>query len=86
MTVRVEPTKNGFAVTEGGPGVRAERRERVFDFGVTETDDGTGFGLAIVRAIAEAHGWTVSLERNDGGGARFVFATERDVARTTLEG
>ena len=32
----------------------------------------SGLGLAIVRAVAEAHGGSVRLETPDGGGARFV--------------
>jgi two-component system, OmpR family, sensor kinase len=32
----------------------------------------SGLGLAIVRAVAEAHGGSVRLETPPGGGARFV--------------
>lgn len=37
-------------------------------------EDGTGFGLAIVCEIADAHGWTVSIAESDAGGAAFSFA------------
>lgn len=33
----------------------------------------TGFGLSIVKRIAEAHGWEVSLTEADAGGTRFEF-------------
>ena len=41
--------------------------------------DGTGFGLAIVSRIADAHEWPLLIEERDGGGAKLVFVTEREV-------
>jgi PAS domain S-box-containing protein len=75
VTVRVgtlaeEP---GFYVEDDGPGIRIDDPETVFDRGVTSADEGTGFGLAIVREIAEAHGWAVRATESDEGGARFEF-------------
>ena len=65
-------------VRDNGPGVAPEHREQIFErFGrstVPEHDDGFGLGLSIVRAIAEAHGGTVSLEDEQPHGARFVIA------------
>ncbi|MFB6194086.1 MAG: GAF domain-containing protein, partial [Halobaculum sp.] len=49
VTVRVVPTDEGFAVADDGPGIPEDDREAVFEAGVTTTDDGTGFGLPIVR-------------------------------------
>ncbi|GAA0195694.1 sensor histidine kinase [Halobaculum roseum] len=72
--VVVESIPGGFAVADDGPGVPPEHREEAFDHGFSTRDDGTGFGLNIVRTIAEAHGWTVSLTDAESGGARFEFA------------
>ncbi|QZP36624.1 GAF domain-containing protein [Halobaculum magnesiiphilum] len=72
-TVRVEATPTGFAVADDGPGIPADRREEVFEVGVSTVEDGTGFGLAIVRRIAEAHGWSVTATAGEDGGARFEF-------------
>jgi len=71
--VRLEATAAGFAVEDTGPGIDPEDRERVFEAGVSDSDDGTGFGLYIVRSIASAHGWDVSVTDGDSGGARFEF-------------
>jgi signal transduction histidine kinase len=66
-----EPT--GFYVEDDGRGIPADERDTVFDAGYTTSTDGTGFGLAIVAAIADAHDWTVSVEESADGGAAFVF-------------
>jgi two-component system OmpR family sensor kinase len=63
-------------VADRGPGVPADRRERIFErFARSEGDrssvSGTGLGLAIVRAVAEAHGGTAIVRDADGGGALF---------------
>lgn len=65
-------------VTDQGPGIPGELQERVFEpfFRVDDArsrqQGGAGLGLALVRAIVEAHGGTVCVEENDGGGSRFV--------------
>ena len=74
VTVTVRPTADGFVVADDGPGIPAEDRETVFDEGFTTNDDGTGFGLAIVRSIATAHGAEVSVTESEPGGAAFVFS------------
>ena len=66
-------TDDGFYVADDGPGIDPDERERVFEPGHTTADDGTGFGLAIVERIAEAHGWEVSVTDSRAGGARFEF-------------
>ena len=63
-----------FVVADDGPGIPPEERERVFEDGYS-TDDGTGLGLTIVTSIADAHGWELSLDESDSGGARFSFET-----------
>ncbi|MDZ5812493.1 HAMP domain-containing sensor histidine kinase [Halorubrum sp. AD140] len=75
VTVTVAPTPTGFVVADDGPGIPAAERGSVLDAGYTTAADGTGFGLAIVSRIADAHGWTVSIEESDAGGATFVFET-----------
>ncbi|WP_440989866.1 PAS domain S-box protein [Haloarchaeobius baliensis] len=59
-----------FAVADDGPGIPASEQSAVFDSGYTTSKTGTGFGLAIVRQLAEAHGWTVDVVESELGGAR----------------
>ena len=73
VRVRVGRTPDGFYVADDGPGIAPEQREAVFEPGHTTADDGTGFGLAIVERVAEAHGWSVSIAESRAGGARFEF-------------
>jgi signal transduction histidine kinase len=76
--------KNGTAiltVEDDGPGVPPELGRRVFDRFVRGSGTGTrgsGLGLAIVRAVAESHGGSVTLEQPEmGSGARFVIKIPR---------
>ncbi len=65
-----------FTVDDNGPGVDITQRERVFgrfyrtDQARDRLTGGAGLGLAIVRAIAAAHGGTVVLTESPEGGAR----------------
>ncbi|WP_226482907.1 PAS domain-containing sensor histidine kinase [Natrinema amylolyticum] len=61
---------DGFYIEDDGPGIPADRRERAFESGYSG-DGGSGFGLAIVRTVADAHGWSVSATTGSNGGARF---------------
>lgn len=62
-----------FYVEDDGPGVAPDQRGAVFDLGHTDAADGSGFGLAIVARVADAHDWSVSVTESDEGGTRFEF-------------
>jgi len=77
-------------VSDSGPGVAESERERIFErFARGRRDgrrsEGAGLGLAIVRAIADAHGGRIELASRPGFGATFtiVLPTEppREVGR-----
>ncbi|WP_135664719.1 PAS domain S-box protein [Halorhabdus rudnickae] len=74
VTVRVGRCEAGFYVMDDGQGIDSEHRESVFEPGFSTLEHGTGFGLTIVRQIAEAHGWAVTVADAESGGARFEFA------------
>lgn len=64
-------------VTDTGPGVPVADRERIFErfargTGQRRSSDGAGLGLAIVQAIAEAHGGRVDLQTREGAGSTFT--------------
>jgi signal transduction histidine kinase len=65
-------------VADSGPGIAARDQERVFErfaraSARARRSEGAGLGLAIVRAIAEAHGGRVELESRIGHGATFTL-------------
>jgi signal transduction histidine kinase len=63
-----------IAVADSGPGVPADLRSRIFEPFFTTRAGGTGLGLAVARHIMQAHGGTIHVEDNDGGGARFLLS------------
>jgi signal transduction histidine kinase len=72
---------------DGGPGIAAADRERIFErferLAPTTHVAGLGLGLYIVRKIIEAHGGRISAESAPGSGARFVVQLPaEEVART----
>lgn len=58
-----------IAVTDNGPGIAPDQRERIFVPFFTTKRQGSGVGLTLVRQIATAHGATVDVSDTPGGGA-----------------
>ena len=62
-------------VTDEGPGIAAEDRDRIFDRFVqldrSRRGSGSGLGLPIARWIAEAHGGSLTLESSSASGSTF---------------
>lgn len=80
--IEVAVADNGSVVTveisDDGPGLPVEQRDRLFEPYVTTRTKGTGLGLAIVRKVMEDHAGELFLENRPGGGAcaRLVFHRE----------
>lgn len=77
-TVRIGARDKGgmveVTVADEGVGVARFERERIFEpFRRGEGSASSGVGLAICRAIVEAHGGAIDVESVPGGGARFCF-------------
>ena len=71
VVVRVGPLEHGFYIEDDGPGIPADIQDDVFDHGFTTNEDGSGYGLSVVRTIAGAHGWDIIVTDSNTGGARF---------------
>jgi signal transduction histidine kinase len=64
-----------FRMSDTGPGIPEEIRERLFQsFATHGKEDGTGLGLAIVKRIAEEHGGTIECRTRAGRGTTFILA------------
>ena len=76
VSVRDDDARAVLTVDDDGAGVGPDDRARVFDRFVrlddarSRDDGGAGLGLAIVRAVAQAHGGDVTLGPSPLGGAR----------------
>jgi signal transduction histidine kinase len=83
VTVRAEPAGDWveIEVADTGPGIPLAQRERLFEpfvrgTGNGESELGAGLGLALCRAIVEAHGGRIWLADSDAGTrVRFVIPT-----------
>lgn len=60
------------AIADDGPGIPAEKLERIFEAYYSTRPKGTGLGLAIVKHNTELYGGTVRVESELGKGARFT--------------
>ncbi|MDG2022157.1 MAG: ATP-binding protein [Phycisphaerales bacterium] len=74
VTTRFDPDRNEVTieVLDNGPGISADRRERIFEpFFSTKGQRGTGLGLAVARKLVEQHLGTITLLEGNHAGATF---------------
>jgi len=77
VTVSAERSSEAvaFAVADTGSGIAAGELPHVFDrFVKTADSGGAGLGLAIAKALVEAHGGSISAESEPGHGTTMRFA------------
>src|SRR5262252_10622017 len=66
-----------FSVTDTGPGIPLDQRDRIFeqfhqvDSSMTKAKGGTGLGLAIAKQIVEMHGGRIWVVSTPGKGSTF---------------
>jgi signal transduction histidine kinase len=88
LTATREPDAVVFSVTDQGPGIPPEAKDKVFDW--FETDPrgsqhrGPGLGLSLVRSFVELHGGTVAIDSTLGRGTTVtcVFPTVQEVKQS----
>jgi len=81
VTVTVGDLETGFYVQDDGPGIPDADQSDVLAVGYSTSAEGTGFGLSIVKQVAQAHDWTLSVTNSAEGGARFeITDVEIDTA------
>ncbi|MHB1571479.1 MAG: sensor histidine kinase, partial [Solirubrobacteraceae bacterium] len=92
-SVRQRSDRIEIAVADDGEGIAAEHLDRVFerfyrvDPARARASGGTGIGLAIVRAIVEAHDGSVTASSEGGGrGATFTIRLPISPSRAPDEG
>ena len=76
LTVQRKPQWIEVGVHDRGPGIAESEREAIFEpyiRGDRAGRRGTGLGLAVCRAIAQAHGADLVLQPRSGGGSSFCL-------------
>jgi two-component system nitrogen regulation sensor histidine kinase NtrY len=91
VTVETEHTAGGvrIAVTDTGPGISPEDKERLFQPYFSTKATGMGLGLPIVHEIVSEHGGTVRVEDHEPKGSRFIIevpVTRAAAVETPVEG
>ncbi len=85
VRVRGDATWSEIRIRDEGPGLDPRDADRVFGLfaqageTMTAKPDGFGLGLPVARRIAEAHGGSITFEREAGFGATFVLRLPRRV-------
>jgi signal transduction histidine kinase len=82
VAITVGDVEDGFYVEDDGPGIPGEIRDEAFESAYSTVQDNTGFGLAIVKEIVDAHGWDISIGEASSGGARFEITGVENHLRT----
>jgi signal transduction histidine kinase len=77
-----------LSVEDTGVGMSQELTDKIFlpFFTTKDINEGTGLGLAVVHGIVTAHGGSVTVNTEIGGGSRFVIQLPQDGARRRAKG
>jgi signal transduction histidine kinase/3D (Asp-Asp-Asp) domain-containing protein len=62
-----------MSVHDDGPGIAPSKRDHIFDAFFTTRSHGVGIGLAVVKQVADAHGFEVAVESELGHGTRVTL-------------
>ncbi len=73
LSVRIEDEWVCLVVADKGPGIESDLHEKIFEPFYTSRAQGTGLGLAVTRAVAQAHHGKVTLISTLGVGSEFCL-------------
>ena len=78
VTVQDQGEYYEFTVNDDGPGIAPKYHDKVFmmfqTLAVNDYGSNTGIGLALVKKIVQEHGGSITLESEEGNGAKFLFS------------
>jgi signal transduction histidine kinase len=90
VTVSVEEDEKTssikLTVSDQGPGIDDEAKEKIFDPLFTTRSHGTGIGLAVVKRIADEHGFAINVNSQTGKGAIFTVTLGQQKRNSKLAG
>lgn len=67
-------------VSDNGPGIPEEIRNKIFNLYYTTKPQGTGIGLSMVQRIIDEHGGVITLESEIGSGTSFTIRMPKKVS------
>jgi signal transduction histidine kinase len=74
VNVEVDAGRVRLMVEDHGVGIDEQAKARLFDAFFTTRSQGTGVGLAVVKRIADEHGFAIDVRSSEGQGATFRVA------------
>ena len=79
IATRSDAETDEIRISDTGPGIPEDLREKIFEpfFTTKPVGSGTGLGLAIAYSVVQAHSGVLSVETAPGGGACFVIGIPR---------
>jgi PAS domain S-box-containing protein len=73
VTLRREGENATLEVEDGGPGIPAEIRDKIFNLYFTTKNGGSGIGLAMAYRVVQLHNGSLEFDSIEGQGARFYL-------------
>lgn len=65
-------------ISDTGPGIPEQHRDRIFDPFFTTHSNGTGLGLSITHSVIKEHNGTITVESEHGRGTKFTISLPID--------
>jgi len=89
VSARYDSERSSFVieVSDTGPGIPADKREKIFDifFTTKPVGKGTGLGLSISQNIIKLHGGNINLRCPPEGGTVFIIELPCEFTETSTE-